>query len=120
MKRRIIFETVFGMTNLVPKKTGLSADIWSTHKGILRNVSHNTPQVEISTPNCSVSVSIEPNPSIIAKSGELQKSEEKAIKEAIEYVGRNHDLLLKHYQDADDSFDDEALFNALRSRGEYQ
>lgn len=36
-------QSVFGMANLIPKKTGLAANIWSDHKGIERRVSHRGP-----------------------------------------------------------------------------
>lgn len=42
------------------------------------------------------------------------------IEEGIDYVSRNYDLFLKHFMDTDFSFDDEALFDALRERGEYR
>lgn len=34
---------LFWMANLVPKRTGLAADIWSDHNGIERNVCHSNP-----------------------------------------------------------------------------
>lgn len=43
-------DDIFGMANLTSRKTGLSADIWSDHKGIERQVSHsNTPRIKITT-----------------------------------------------------------------------
>lgn len=114
-------DTVFGMANLVPKKTGLSVDIWSDHKGINRNVSHgNTPRIKITVGSYTVSVTIEENPVIKAESRHGTKSQKNAVKEAMKYIGRNYDVFLKHYMDTDDSFDDESLFNALRERGEYK
>ena len=114
-------DSVFGMANLVPKKTGLSADIWSEHKGVSRNVSHkNSPRLKITKGNYTVSVTISDNPQIKAESRRGSQSEKSAIKEAMKYVARNYDIFLKHYMDPDDSFDDEDLFNALRERGEYK
>lgn len=107
---------VFGMANLIPRKTGLSVNIWSEHSGILRNVEHNEPRVKIGTYDESVSVSIEKNPRILTKDPHIKHSVMKGIKEAVQYVGRNYDLFLKHYSDTTDDFDDEDLFNSLRSR----
>lgn len=121
MKRLLKSLNIFGMSNLVPSKTGIPVDIWSQHKGIQNKVSHrNTPRVKISTPDVSVSVTIEENPKIKSKSGKIKKSDKNAIEKGIAYVGRNYDLFLKHYMDTDDTFDDEDLFNALRQRGEYK
>ena len=114
-------DDIFGMANLTSRKTGLSADIWSDHKGIERQVSHsNTPRIKITTKNGSASLTIEPNPVIKAKSRNLKKSDTEVINEAREYVRRNYNLFLKHYYDTDDIFDDEDLFQALRERGEYK
>ena len=113
-------DDIFGMANLNPKKTGLSVIIWSDHAGITANRPHNDPRVKIGNANGQVSVSIEPQPKILAKSKNLKKSDMVAIQEGINYVGRNYDLFLKHFMDTDFSFDDEDLFNALRKRGEYK
>lgn len=113
-------EDIFGMANIVPKRSGLSVDIWSEHKVCIRNVKHNIPRAKISIGNIDVSISIEKNPQILNQSCNMKKSEERAVKAGIRYVGRNYDLFLKHYMDLDDSFDDEDLFNALRERGEYK
>ena len=114
-------DDIFGMANLVSRRTGLSVDIWSDHKGGSRKVSHSgAPRIKITRPNCSVSVTIEQNPQVKAKSGRIKQSDKLAFQEAMSYMGRNHDLFLKHYLDKDDSFDDEDLFNALRERGEYK
>lgn len=112
---------VFGMANIVSKRSGLSVDIWSDHKGYMRNISHRgTPRAKITLGDIVVSISIEECPRILAKSRNMKKSEEKAIRSTINCVGRNYDIFLNHYMDPDDSFDDEDLFNALRERGEYR
>lgn len=114
-------DTVFGMANLAAKRTGLSADIWSDHKGIERNVSHsNTPRIKITAGSYTVSVTIEENPVIKAESRHGTKSQKNAVKEAMNYIGRNYDLFLKHYYDVEDEFDDRDLINALEGRGEYK
>lgn len=112
---------VFGMANVVPKRSGLSVDIWSDHNGYMRNVSHRgTPRAKITSGDIVVSISIEEYPRILAKSRNMKRSEETAIRSAMNYVGRNYDIFLNHYMDSDFSFDDEDLFNALRERGEYR
>ena len=125
MKRLIIRDKltdVFGMANLIPRRTGLQANIWSEHSGILYNVSHkNNPQVKIKSGEYQVSVTIEESPQIIVKNtSHPKKSDEIHVKEAIDYIGRNYDVFLKHYLDETDDFDDEDLFNSLRERGEYK
>lgn len=113
-------EDIFGMANLNPFKSGLSVIIWSDHSGVRRNVSHSgTPRIKIGTNKDWVSVTISSRPVIKAKSGHIKKSVMDKIDEGIDYVARNYDLFLKHYNDIDFSFDDEDLFQALRERGEY-
>jgi hypothetical protein len=113
---------VFGMALLNPKKSGLSAVIWSEHSGILRKTSHDKiPRVIIGWHgDLYVSVTINDIPEIILKSREIKDSEISAIREGIEYVAKNHDIFLKHYMDTDESFDDDDMFTALRERSEYK
>lgn len=119
MKRVIKdLDDIFGMANLVPRRTGLGADIWSEHKGIIRNVSHNIPRVKITYQGQEISVTIEENPQILAPKNLKQVS--KPFKSAMQYIGRNYDLFIKHFYDVSNDFDDEDLFNALRDRGEYR
>lgn len=110
---------IFGMANLVSGKTQLPVDIWSQHKGI--EESHRgTPKLKLSKQGAEMSIAIKEHPVIKAKSRKIKKSDIKDFNEGIEYVSRKYDLFLKHYYDVDDKFDDEALFNALRERGEYR
>lgn len=113
---------IFGMCNIVPRRSGLSVDIWSDHKGIQRQVLHGgTPRIKITKNNIFISVTISENPQIKVKSRKISKSDQKDLEEGIKYVARNYDLFLKHYMDDDRNlFDDEDLFNALRARGEYK
>ena len=121
MKIYIRSASIFGMANLPPKRTGLPCDIWSDHKGILRQVSHsNTARAKISVADGEALVSIEAEPKFIEMSKRLKNSDIKSTKEGIEYIGRNFDLFLKHYNDKDDSFDDLDFFQALKDRGEYK
>lgn len=110
---------IFGMADVNPKKSGLSVHIWSDHGGVKRKVAHkNTPRVKISKNDDEISVSIEPSPKILV--GSIPQKERKNFNEGIEYVGRNYDIFKQHYYDTTDDFDDEDLFDNLRSRGEYK
>lgn len=113
---------IFGMANIVPRRSGIPVDIWSDHAGTIRQVSHrDTPRVKVGYNGDEISISIEPQPRILApKTKKFSASVMKKLQEGIDYVGRNYDLFLRHYLDTDDSFDDEDLFNALRQRGEYR
>ena len=118
---------LYEMANLTPKKTGLSVQIWSDHAGILRKKRDKDKRVKIGTQDgeYSVSVSIEPTPEILATSNKLKKinlgdSIWKSINQGIEYVARNYDLFLKHYEDTEDEYDDDDLKEDLRKRGDYR
>ena len=114
-------DEIIGMSNLSPRRSGLSVVIWSDGQGVLRKVEHNTPRLKIGKPGeFAIVVSIEPEPKILSQTKNIKKSELAQCKEAMDYVGRNYDLFLKHFNDTDFSFDDEDLANALRERGEYK
>lgn len=68
----------------------------------------------------SLSLSLEEKPKILAQSGKIKQSDKSAIKEAIDYVTRNLDLFLKHYNSTPLEFDDDDLKEALRERGDYK
>ena len=122
MKRYIKTASIFGMANLNPQKSGLgNIIIWADHSGITRSASHrNTPRVKLGIDEDSISVSISPEPKVLAKSSKVTSKDVAKFRPGIEYVARNWDIFLKHYTDVDFSFDDEDLFNALRSKGEYR
>lgn len=113
---------VFGMANLVSKKLNLPVTIWSEHKGILRNKPDAIPRAKVETVDgtAAYSVSLEPDPTILARNKNITKSQEKALELGRLYVGRNYTTFLKHYNDTDDSFDDEDFFEELRHKGEYR
>lgn len=114
-------EHLYEMANLTKKKTGLSVDIWSEHKGSSRNVSHNSPRIKLSNNEMSIVISIAKNPLILAlPSGLSRKEAYRIFKDGIEYIKNNYDIFLNHYNDVDDSFDDEELFKALRDKGVYK
>lgn len=122
MKKVIINEDVFGMSNIRMEHTGLGVNIWSKGDGISRNVKHNIPRVKIGTKDgcISISISIEEYPVILSgkdKYINCSPSIKRKLDDAIRYVGRNHDILKQHYED---SIDDEQLFSLLRQRDEYR
>ena len=115
-------EYIFGMANLTPKRTGLPVDIWSDHNGVSRKVSHkHTPRIKVGKQGqFEISITIEPDPKIKAKSASITQSQLRDCQPAIDYVGRNSDVFLKHYMDTKDEFDDDDLKAVLRQRGEYK
>lgn len=113
MKKLIRNDEILGMCNLVPKRTGLKVNIWADHKGVLRNVRHNTPRVKISYGEYSISVSIEEDPKILSKSNKIPNSVMTKLNEGIKYVSDNYSSFLKHFNDTDDDFDDVELFREL-------
>lgn len=118
-------DEVFGMSDLVPKKSGLSVIIWSDHGVIRRNKPDTIPRVKLMKAlEESISVSIEQNPKVLAPKGDWTKKFKKDVvsdmKEGIAYISRNYDLFLQHYNDTTDNFDTEDLISALRQRGEYK
>lgn len=110
---------ILGITNINPKKSGLSVIIWPDHNGISRNTGHNMPRLKIDKDECWIVVSIEADPKILTQSIGIKKSDMAKLREGMKYAARNYDLFLKHFMDTDFTFDDEDLFNALRSRGDY-
>lgn len=112
-------EILMEMASLSPKRTHLQATIWSDNNGVSRNKKDKQPRVKISISDIEVSVSIEPEPKILAQTKNIKQSDMKKIKDAINYVGRNYDLFLKHYNSSNDIFDDYDLFKTLAERGDY-
>lgn len=113
-------ETLFEMANLSPKRTGLKVTIWSDNDGKIRNLPHNIPRVKVGRNDYWVVISIEGDPVIKAQSSNIKKSEMSQIMEGIEYVSRNFDIFLKHFNSSNEEFDDQDLVDALRERGEYK
>ena len=115
-------EDIFGMANLNPQKAGLGdIEIWADHGGIQRRVPHrDTPRVKMQKGDLSISVSISDQPKVLARNKRVNLNKLSGFQPGIDYVARNYDIFLKHYYDTTFSFDDEALFQALRDRGEYK
>lgn len=123
MKRYIrTSDEIFGMAHLNPQKSGLSVSIWSQHSGRIvgKEPHRDIPRVKIDNNDTNISVSLESHPRILFPKNINIDDIPKDIKRGIKYVGRNYDIFLKHYNDTDNSFDDEDVFNELRARGEYR
>ena len=110
------------MANITKSKSGLDVDVWSEHGGVARNVSHkDTPRAKLSNSIYTISVTIEENPKILRKPKKLSMDNANRIfSPGIKYIQDNYEIFLLHYNDQDDSFDDESLFNALREKGVYK
>lgn len=116
-------ESVFGMAHITSKRSGLPVSIWSDHGGVSRQVSHNnTPRAKVAYQGVEVSVSISEKPEILAPKDytSIPSGTRKKLQKGIDYIGKNHDLFLKHYMDTTDEFDDQDLFSALKERGQFK
>ena len=111
-------ESLFEMTNLTPRKTGLKVIIWSEQNGEDINKEDKLPGFKIEGKDFELSYSLEENPKELARSGKIKQSDEKNIKEAVQYISRNLDLFLKHYNSTPFDYDDDHLKDDLRKRGE--
>lgn len=108
------------MANLSPKRTGLKVIIWSEQYGINRNTPHDENRIKITGNDYDISISLEKHPRILDKSGKIKQSDKKDIKNAIDYISRNLDLFLKHYNSTPYEYDDDDLKDDLRKRGDYK
>lgn len=119
MKRRALCAwPVFGATCLNPQKTGLgNIVIRAEHGGEQRGKS---PGIRLEIGFKFICIGIEADPFILDKSQDVKLKDLAAFEPGVRYVSRNCDLFLRHYRDKDFSFDDEALFQALRQRQEYK
>lgn len=114
---------IFGMSNLNPSKAGLGdIVIWSDHGGVTRSVSNrNTPRMKLTMNDISISITISDEPKVLSKNKKVtSKHKLNLFKDGVEYVARNYDIFLKHYNDTNFEFDDEDMYDALRERGEYK
>ena len=113
-------EDMFGAADITPTRSGLSVSIRSEHGGVKKCSPDISPRVKIEKDDISVSVSISDSPAIFEMPENIKESDRSAFREGIQYVARNYDVFLKHYMDTSFEFDDEALFNELRLRGQYK
>lgn len=108
------------MSNISPKRTGLSCNIWVDDTGSSRNVPHSVPRVKITEGDYQISVSISDNPKVLAKSTHIPHSVMKHMRDAMSYVSRNYDIFLRYYKDGGETYDTQDMFDDLRSRGEFK
>ena len=80
-----------------------------------RGLDDKPPHVRLLTSNAVAIITIAESPEILGISPEGAIEE---FQDAIDYVARNHDIFLKHYQDTTFEFSDKWLFDALRARKE--
>lgn len=113
-------DTLLEMSNLAPKHTGLSVQIWSENSGVNRGKKDREPRVKLESPDASMAISIEENPRELAVSKDIKQSDKKKFEEAKKYVGRNYDLFLKHYNSSVFEYDFEDLVEDLKSRNEWK
>lgn len=120
MKELFKEEYLIEMANLSPKKTGLNVVIWSEQQGFKRNKSDKLPRFKIQGKDYEVSYTLEQNPKLLAQSGKIKQSDKNDIKQALNYVVKNIDLFLKHYNSTPYEFNDDDLKDALKERGYYK
>lgn len=120
MKRLFYFDDVLSMTNLVPRRTGLKCNVFIDDSGNSRHAKHGKQQVKIVEDEHRISVSISPAPEILAQTANIPHSVMKHMQQAMEYVARNCDLLLKCYDNDGAEYDVSDFLDDLRSRGDFK
>lgn len=117
-----LLDTFFDYTATISaKRTGLYVDIWSKW-----NVSDITKEPHIIIGKAEywnryiIVVTLSPTPQVIAQTQNITDEQMQDLKAGMEYVARNYDLFLKHYNNADAGFDDDDLIDALKEKGEYK
>lgn len=92
--------------------------IWAYHGGTSRTIKYaDEPHVTLNDGAGQLCLTLADKPEAFGKSGCIFMPD---FKTAIEFVSRNHDILLQHYNDVDDTFTDIDLFTTLKKRGEYR
>lgn len=107
----------FYSTELCSKKTGLKASIYPEKNICGKNVRNCLPRIRIAnTPNKyedTFSVTLEENPRVIIGENKLKEED---YKEICQFIRKNLDILLKHF-DPDNNFYDDELWEALKENG---
>ena len=108
MKRYVkpVQDSVFGMANLYPKRTGLPVVLWVDNVGVNRNVEHNKPRIKVQNTlgdkvvDDTFTLSLEKNPVVLAGKNKLNS---KVFKQVLNYV-KDHldDFLASWYQEIDE------------------
>lgn len=114
-----LLDTFFDYTATISaKRTGLNVNIWSKW-----NMSKEKPHIIIGKAEYwnryIIVVTLSPTPQVIAQTKNITDEQMQDLKAGIEYVARNYDLFLKHYNNAGAGFDDDDLIEALKEKGEY-
>lgn len=120
MKSLVSFDDVFSMTNLVPRRTGLTCNVLVDDSCRSRHAKHDEPQVKIVEGKQLISVSISPAPEILAQTANIPHSVMKHMQQAMEYVARNCDLILRCYNSDGTEYDVSDFLDDLRSRGDFK
>lgn len=117
----MIDDYTFGFAHIPPTKSGLKVSIWSGHAEAERKPSKfKKPWLMIGRDlNHQIPISIEAIPQYLINKSTLSKSDLNDFQSALDFVGRNYYLFLKHYNDVDFDYGDEELFNDLIANGEY-
>lgn len=111
-------EILLEMSDLSPKDTGLKVVIWSENNGTKRKNKDKKERVKLeSRSGAEVSISIESKPRVLASTKNIKQNDQKAFEEAMQYVGKNYDLFLKHYTSSVFDYDIDDLKNDLMKRG---
>ena len=108
MKRYVksVQDSVFGIANLYPKRTGLPVVLWVDNVGVNRNVEHNKPRIKVQNTlgdkvvDDTFTLSLEKNPVVLAGNNKLNS---KVFKQVLNYV-KDHldDFLASWYQEIDE------------------
>ena len=114
-------ESLFKMANLSPKRTGLHFNIWSDGEGAFRQKKDKTPKIKLGLRDkFIVYLSLDDNLKILSKTRTLNNNEEKELEETRQYILRNLDLFIKHYNSRTEEYDDDDLTEDLRKRNDYK
>ena len=111
----------FFMCTLTPENTGLDLYLSMDDTGGMGRT-NNAPRVWIhsgynTTYQCEAIVTIELKPKVLVEKC-IKRGDRKKIKSVMDYVGRNHDLFLKHYFYNKTKFYNSDLFDTLEANGE--
>ena len=113
-------QELFKMANLSTKRTGLDLNIWSDGAGAFSDKKDKQPRIMLGIRDkFIVSLSLDDDLKILSKTRSLNKSEEKKLEEARQYILRNLDLFIKHYNSSFLEYDDDDLTKDLRGRNDY-
>lgn len=112
---------IAGMSNLIPRRTGLKTQLWIDHNGVSRKVAHsNVPRLKVGPVNNEIPVLIDKNPKVLVNEKSIKPKLLSEVKSTFPYISRNEDIFKKFYFDTTDEFDEEDLRNELKLRGDWK